>query len=106
MSNEVRLTHPKVQTRDEDWQAFFRSQVWKDIKLILEEDADYGVDQLVGGLVINDAALSWLRGKVAAFREIAAMDENIFYIIHGEDAERTQLDEPDNEEDYNREETE
>lgn len=96
--SEMQTTHPGVETRDEDWRAFFRTQIWKDIKLIFTDDYEYGMDLLLGNSIKDPNEITRLRGKVQAYKEMSKMDDNILTIIHGGEEEE---EEPKEEEEYN-----
>lgn len=82
-SDEVQKAHPGVTivTRDEDWIAFFRSQIWKDFKAILVDDYTCGIDMLVDVLLDNTNRIGWFRGRISAFKEMSEKDEEILKII-------------------------
>lgn len=82
-SDEVQKAHPGVTivTRDEDWVAFFRSQIWKDFKAILVDDYICGIDILTDVLTDNTNRISWFRGRINAFKEMSEKDEEILKII-------------------------
>ena len=85
--SNLQATYPRIETRDEDWRAFFRTQVWKDIKYILEQDAEYGLQRLLGDTVQDTNEVNKLRGKLEAYREIIRLDENISDIMKSEEEE-------------------
>ena len=93
--SEMQMAHPGVETRDEDWRAFFRTQIWKDLKLIFTEDYEYGTDLLVGDSVQDTNEINKLRGKVKAYKEMRRMGDNILAIING--SEKEPEEEPDEE---------
>ena len=87
MPSNLEMTYPGIETRDEDWRAFFRTQIWKDMKLILRQDYDFGLNELLGENIKDNNEMNRLRGKIDAYREIETLDENILAIISGESEE-------------------
>lgn len=84
MQSELQSTYPGIVTRDIDWKAFFRTQIWSDIKYILSEDLEWGMEKLLGDKVQDTAEINRLRGKVSAYRELIKLDESIFAMINPE----------------------
>lgn len=99
-SDEVQKAHPGVTilTRDEDWVAFFRSQIWKDLKAIFTDDYMCGIDILTDVLLDNTNKIGWFRGRISAFKEISEKDEEIIKMIRiaeviNEDEEQSEEEE-------------
>ena len=90
--SNMQETYPGIETRDTDWRGFFHSQIWKDLQLIIRSDYEYGLSQLLGDKVTGNGNIDWLRGKVAAYKEIENLDENILAIIAGTDEEEIEED--------------
>lgn len=85
MPSNMQATYDDIKTRDEDWVHFFKSQIWKDIKYMLAEDMEWGMEKLLGDTINDPHELNRLRGKIDAYREMIRLDENISAIISGED---------------------
>ena len=90
--SNMQETYPGIETRDTDWRGFFHSQIWKDLQLIIRNDYEYGLSQLLGEKVQGSSEIDRLRGKVAAYKEIENLDENILAIIAGTDEEEIEED--------------
>ena len=93
--SSMQETYPGTETRDVDWRGFFNSQIWRDLKLIIRSDYEYGLSELLGEKVQGSSEIDRLRGKVAAYKEIENLDENILAIIAGE-AEEEEIEDDGN----------
>lgn len=85
--SEMQVIYPEVETRDEDWRAFFRTQIWKDLKYILRQDSEHGLQKLLGDTIQDNNEINRLRGKLEAYREMIDLDENISVIMRDEEEE-------------------
>lgn len=91
--SNMQATYPLIETRDEDWRAFFRTQVWKDLRYILEQDSEIGLQELLGDKLQDSGQINKLRGKLEAYREIIRLDENISSIMRSENEEEEEEEE-------------